>query len=334
MESLWSRDVRSALQRLADPALWLGASPALEGLRRMRWAEALTSCGDHAKARGLISELAYAASGDVVERVLIAHTTVTAQRQRYAEDPVGNYQDVLRSFEYEIALPSSPVWRAPDAAALAERLQLHALCLRRSIESAEGGGSTTTVAGLLRDCTLMQQCFHAAYLLFFIARGYDRAQHVCANLAYAHQQMAQCLGGDHVVRALEWHRLSFGLHTAFGGGENSAWEYIFLGELWLQSEEARTLLGQDRLRVGWECGIPDERHFYEHVCTVAAQTCDPRQFAYAQQIRYRFALQARDGRWLRQVTGEFASWLNGQPAMRSLMQAEGYELPGAVRSRC
>lgn len=326
VEAFWNADIDRAIGWLADDASWAGESAALCSLRRLRLAEFLVSRGDYAQAQRILDALADSTLPDLVRRLLQPHLNIAQLRLRYAADPLANHGRIGARIGRALADPSTALWQAPDSAALAEHLHLQALCQRRRLEADDRPAHHPSSRA---QCQAMLQSFHAAFLLCLVARDHERAQHVCANLAYAHQRLFKRdpAAESDVHRALEWHGLSFALHTCFGGSENSAWEYIFLGELWLESSVARDAVRGDRLRLLWHDRAPDTLAFYEAACEVARQTADPRQIGYTLNNRSRFLQHTRDAAGLRKALPEARRWFEANPAVLQLLQAEGYVVP-------
>lgn len=330
MESLWKADPLQAAAVLADSDAWQGESDALRALRLVRHAEVQGSMRAYADATQLLDRAQARLAGTTLQALLEPGISTTRLRLAYAADPVGRHTDVGQTLRRALTAGAGTQPGAVDAVQLAEQCHLLSLCERRALEDDHVFDS----AAPDHDQALapMLHSAHAALYLHFVTRNYDRAQHVCANLAYAHQRLALHLGPAHARLAVGWHTLSFALHASFGGAESSAWEYIFLGELWLGSADARAELAKQSLQVHWEDLHPGELAFYDRACRVADQVQDPRQQAYALLNRYRFAL----ARGLAAVRGDALRHLDtllaAQPALRAMLASEGYSMPQPIGS--
>ena len=218
MEAWWKALPEHACELLADGPPWAAESDTLRALRQLRLAELHTGLGQFDAAVALLQSLSDQASPPAV---LAPHIAVARWRLAYAQDPLAQHArvgDGLRDALSAYGQRGSPTL---DATAWAEHCHLLALCERRTLEHdlplAQGEDDLSArLEPLLRSA-------HAALLLFLVVRNYERAQHVCANLAYAHQKLAGWLRGEHWALAVEWHALSFALQASFGGAESSAW---------------------------------------------------------------------------------------------------------------
>jgi hypothetical protein len=58
--------------------------------------------------------------------------------------------------------------------------------------------------------------------------------------------------------AMQWHAVTTRMHTSFDLPLDSAWEYIFVGELWLRSEQGRAEVQALPSEFHWQGYRPDE----------------------------------------------------------------------------
>lgn len=325
LEAVWKADPKHALDLLAENARWKGESLALSMLRRLRRVEVLQSVGAYGRAARLLDALEAERSDPLLARLFASHIRLARMRVTYAGDPMGSYAALGRELRQALTGRAARATDCGDGMAWAEKLHLLALCERRTLEydTDVDTGASAAPARLHP----MLRAAHAALLLFLLARCHDRAQHVCANLAYAHQKLAPRFGEPHWALAVRWHELSFGMHAAFGGAENSAWEYIYLGEFWLDSPEARAACRRPGRGASWDDHTPDDLAFYDRACRIAAQLGDPRQVAYTLLNRYRFALHAGSGKTRDEALRRVRAHLRAHPELVRLMEGEGYVLP-------
>lgn len=324
MEAHWKALPSYAAELLDDHAAWTGESDALRALRRLRRAEILHGNGEMASATRVIEQLDGELTQADVRALISPHLDVLRLRMRYSSDPVGQHAQVGRAARQALSprvlIPGSRL----DAAVMAEHFHLLLLCERRWLEQ-----HPIRDAGDPHRIALLHSA-HSALLLYFLARNLERAQHVCANLAYAHQKLAGQRPDDHVALAIGWHELSFGMHTSFSGAEGSAWEYIYVGELWLDQPEARRIwsnLNHDGI---WCDTTPAQVTFYNMACQIADQLNDPRQQAYTRLNRYRYALQQRDLELAAEALTSLESHLNQHLHIVKLLIDEGYQLPSGI----
>lgn len=324
MEAHWKALPAYAAELLDDHKAWAGESDALRALRRLRRAEILYGHGELATAKRLIEQLDSELMQPDVRALISPHLEVLRLRVRYSSDPVAQHVQVgraaRRALSPRVLIPGSRL----DAAVMAEHFHLLLLCERRWLEQHP-----------IRDARdphriAMLHSAHSAIFLYLLARNLERAQHACANLAYAHQKLAAQRPDDHVALAIGWHELSFGMHTSFSGAEGSAWEYIYVGELWLEQPEARRIWSKLNHDGIWCDTTPAQESFYSMACRIADQLNDPRQQAYTRLNRYRYALQQRDLELAAEAMASLDSHLNRHPHIMKLLVDEGYPLPSGL----
>ena len=332
LEAHWKADLVYAAEVLADDAGWAGETPALALLRRWRLAEVQMAVGRHADAEATLAQCMRACSSAELQQLFVSHLRMSSQRLAYARHPVQVHAALLRRLRAEVDRVATP---GQDAMLAGERLHLMMLCARRAVEEAAQAGTPPA-----RRLPMLRTLFiagHAAIVHFLVARNPDRAQHVCANLAYAHQRLSVLgdssgSGGlDHTLLALRWHRLSFGLHASFGGAENSAWEYIYLGELWLNSPQARTACRQSWDDGSWNDISPATPAFYAQGCRVARLIGEPRQLAYTLINQARFLKEHQSWGPSEAAWTELRQLLRAHPDVRRVLASEGYDMPGRSR---
>jgi len=326
VEALWKAMPDEAIALLNDESAWTQESLALGLLRRLRLAEALGSVGRHEEARAVLARDEAQLRQPGLGAIFQPHASLTGLRLDYGASPVSHYAAVHTRLARDLASYWNSGTSRVDATTWAEHLHLAALCQRRQLEQdadATPDGGRAAVRAMLHS-------FHAAFLLFMLVRNYERAQHVCANLAYAHHKLALQFGEPHWTLAVDWHGLSFAMHATFGGAESSAWEYIYIGELWLSSAAAQEAFRSRMLRAGWNDLTPDKARFYEEACRIARQLGDPRQQAYTLLNRYRFQLTVHTPLLRQAALQELLGFLASHPTQHQLLQQEGYPLPQLV----
>lgn len=320
-ELIWNGLLDDAVGAFGDRSRWQGESGELRALRLLRRADTQITLGRHAAARVSLAQAASAVRGLHAEVLMQPHLQAVQLRCDYAENPQQHHTRVARALR-----PLAQAWSlAPagvDAAALGDRLNLLCLCERRAVEAV-----IKAPHGRQPDLGRLLAAAHGALFCFLLVQNHEKTQSVCANLAYAHQCMAAAGRPEHWQLALEWHTLSFGFSEGFQQSENSAWELIFLGELWLASPEARSAFASARLRAAWRDHDPSTLAFYVAACAIAEGLNDPRQTAYAWLNRLRFATDAGLAAERRLARASLDGHLARHPPIRALLVAEGYELP-------
>ena len=322
-EFAWNGLLTDAVTAFSDNAAWLGESAELRSLRLLRCADVEITLGRHLAARHRLALAAAAVHGKAGEELMRPHLQAVLLRCDYAQNPQQHYARVAQALR-----PLAQAWsNAPaevDAASLGERLNLLCLCERRAAECGPRGSDDDSTDARM---TRLLEAAHGALFCYLLVQNHEKAQYVCANLAYAHQRIAAKGSPVDWRLAVEWHALSFGFSEGFQQSENSAWEFIYLGELWLASAEARAAFHRAELRAAWRNYDPSTLDFYVAACALADSLNDPRQQAYAWLNRYRFAkhLRLRVEREAARVV--LATHLAQHPLIRQLIVEEGYQLP-------
>lgn len=211
------------------------------------------------------------------------------------------------------------------------RLNLLMLCERRQLEQDPGVNGSDLHKAALR----MVQHGHAALYLAISASWMERAQNVVANLAYAHQSVAKrykqagdsASEGLHLQLAVQWYTMALSYFTRFDVPENSAHEYIFLGELWQSSQRARDMFELASRGMPWLQHRPDQPSYYQHASSVAKKIKDPKQIAYCGLMQWTFGQNAphRDSMALGLKT--LRDVLAAHPDLVEVLSEEGYQLP-------
>lgn len=318
MAMTWKGLPEEALALLDETARWQDASPALAALLALRRGELLGRLRRFAPARRALAAsrhrlaLASPAAG-----YLLAHVDIAQARLSYGEDPQGCYATLLRQMPARQALASA----SGDAVAMAEMHNLQGLCLRRQLEASVNETPALRRALFAR----MLDSFQASLFHLIAAQLFERAQNVCANLAYAYQRAASLIGPDQRQLALQWYAVSARMSVNFDLAYNSAWDFIFIGELWLETHaHSPVALPAD---VHWQGERPDELSFYLTGVREADRTADPRQQAIALLNLHRFAVLKHLTAQAGEAFSLLAQLLRAQPQLGAVLLAEGYQLP-------
>ncbi|MBN8506622.1 MAG: hypothetical protein J0L58_19320 [Burkholderiales bacterium] len=277
----WDGDGDLLVNSLSDERLWKGCSAACTSLRWLWLGEhataarklelAETSLANAARALEHCDAITNGALGPVVETL--------RWRLKYHSNPVRHCQDVHR-----MALAGNHFHsRHEPVNVVAEinRLNLLMLCERRLLEQS----SSLNVEEAKSMGLSIARKGHAALFLAVAASWMDRAQIVVANLAYAHQAIAKRFREmqaeseeeRHLRLAVEWYAVALSYFTRFDLPENSAHEYIFLGELWQSHDRARQLFAEVAPRLPWLQHGPGEPAYYQHASALAKRLVTDRR---------------------------------------------------------
>lgn len=322
----WKGFRADALMRLREPSAWEAGAPELQALRCLRAARLEAELRNpEAAERWLMQAVALLPDdGDIVPtlRGLIA---VAGLRVVYGRDPDAQYGTVARAMREAAARPSSAP--AVDLLPLVERWELMAQCEQRWLE--EHG---VDHADASRHLEALSRTSHAALFVWLLQQHHQRAQQICARLAYGYQTLA--LQGrqeqGHARLAMLWHGLSFSFHHSFSLADNSPRDFNDLGALWLDSAAAREALEQG-FGTLWGGDRPDEMAFYDRACELARLLNDPRHVLAAELNRYRFAQWGGERDDMDRCLQSFCVACLQHPAEAARLRARGNALPLPAR---
>lgn len=332
----WDGQRDLAIDALRAPSNWRQATPELSALRQLKLGELLASRRDFKGAFKSfdLAQLHLSRAHDSARNAL--EPMLSAQRglAYYAQQPAVHYQEILD----QALAAGGPLQARPNATnpvSEAKRLNLLALCERRWVEAHRAEASPAQwdehVDALLRYS-------HAALFLSLASEQFERAQNVCANLAYAHQQLARWIRPSaavelqrHLLRAIEFYALSMSIHWRFGLPDNLTFQYIYLGELWLSSPQAREAFEAARLKIAWDGERPDDASFYKTACASAQELGDPRQVAYAALNKLRFGEFTHNRGVRARALKLLGAVLDAHPDLRKALAAEGYAVPAGKK---
>lgn len=331
----WDGHQELAIEVLTSPDAWRLASPELNALRWVKCGDLLVGRRDFEGANRCFdtAQAHLQSKNPLADGVLTPLLMAARLRLHYHRQPVANYQDLLDS-AYAAQAPHHPLPGEANPSGHADRLNLLMLCERRWLEAHAQSADAEQWANHLEA---MLRCGHAAIFLCLAAQLHERAQNVCANLAYAHQRLAMLdrkaaggtpmADGQHLQRAIEWHALSLSYRLRFDLPDNSAYEYIFLGEFWLSGAAARAAFEKVALHVAWLGMRPDQASFYTHACACAQLLRDPRQQAYTALNKYRFGRFARNPKVESKGLALLSEVLAAHPDLHKVLVDEGYAVP-------
>jgi hypothetical protein len=255
---------------------------------------------------------------------LQSHVSFFLQRIDYDESPASAAGALWHT------LTEPPPVLSADWRTQAEWHNLRALVTRRRLLTlAHPAGHTETPATL--HALAMRHLESAIYLGLW-QRDWDRLQAYVANAAF-HLQSIYGLsleGTPDVQQVFKWHRLTLAYADKLDAARDSAWEYIFLGNFWLDHHAKLTAIQlSDPLAQEVEGSNPATETFYRQAVHRLRICGDTRQIAIGWTLYLRFAqihMQGNAQRTaLHNASSELVTLLTGQPkAVVQELQAEGY----------
>ncbi|NMM28291.1 MAG: hypothetical protein HHJ12_13630 [Glaciimonas sp.] len=159
-------------------------------------------------------------------------------------------------------------------------------------------------------------------------KDWEKLQAFVANVAF-HLQSVLPLGLSNVRQIFAWYALMMNYAEKLDAGKDSAWEYLFLGEFWLDHEQELRQTSQPACSASDPFYIIQEMHpayenFYLRAIERIQHCADYRQVAIA-QINYLRFIQAHLGPKKKAAAEKaLCALLQNVPSLRDQLEAEGY----------
>lgn len=339
----WDGSFTDMVESLERDHVWKTATPAARILLHLRLARAnktLRNFKESTKHFHQARRLATASA--LLDAMFSQHIQLHLERLRYNQNPIAAAQDVEIALTQQIEIFTGVADDATKRVAvnpitLGHAYNLRALTRRRAIEAlpadAEAARRDPLVSACIADGLSALFCLLTTLEL-------ETTQNIASNIAYNLQRIA--LRGwlppidtaQDANEVFEWYRLSFAWHYRFHLADNTAWEYIFLGEYWLSNPDAMDAQHRARstqrdgvLGVDWQGRPPGEPAFYEHALKRAEQIDDARQITYAALNLYGFGKLRQRPALVRRGRDALTRIARIWPEVITLVRGEGYELP-------
>lgn len=269
----------------------------------------------------------------LADSVLRSLEHVSRNRLQYTRSPAVNFQGLLDA-RHGVYDALRPLPGEVNVSGFSDRWNLLMLCERRWLEA---NARTAAPEAWAAHVNSMQSLGHGALFMCQAGQLHERAQNVCANLAYAYQRVSALASGrqldgeqesaKYLDLAMQWHALSLSYRLRFDLPDNSAYEMIFLGELWLSGRRAREAFERNAFKIAWLGHRPDEPSFYQRAWDSAALVNDPRQMAYCALNKLGFAQHVRDVDMRERAMQKLRTVLTAHPELARVLADEGYALP-------
>lgn len=323
--TLFDGNHADALHLLDECELWREATPELHGLRLLRSMEARISSRDFVGAERSLKQLRELNEAYPLAQIYLSSASaISEQRVRYAMSPMELYGSIAQALHPSILQAPSQCRLEIDSFSRSRGFSLAALCERRWIdEFATTQGKEAALSHLQLGC---EYSFAAIYG-FLVNLQYEHVQYACANLAYLLQR-AYLLGlhaDSHTI--FSWYCLAQAWLNRFELPDNTIWEYIFLGDLWLYSPEVRPQFSHLSGGAEWDGLRPDQLHFYQRSWQRAQELAEPRQMVHAALNLYHFARLATLSDEMTNAQHSLQTLFDTHPQVKEILLAEGYVLP-------
>ena len=314
-----------ARDALDEAPAWAGASDELMAWHASRLAEALWKQRDFARAAEVIG-LAERWVAQPGPAAMFLGDTVRLLRLRmqYVVDPMAAPTAVLAPLR-----PMLLHGKQVDRLAFGLGHNLAMLCHRRWLEDA--GRDAIDADYQSHRAEALAHGF-AALFCFATAELPAYAQSACVNLGYLLSRVAAQRTDATLEAALAWYALAQAWHNRFDLVDDTAWEYIFLGDLVLYRPHGLSAFKRFSQNIEWEGTRPDVIEFYDKALIRAREIGDPRQIAHTALNMMHFARAKNLHDAAAAAAAELAGVFGAHPDLRTLLNAEGYPLPRQTRS--
>jgi tetratricopeptide (TPR) repeat protein len=301
---------------------WKHASLTAQALVHVRRVRMLTLAGALDDATLAIKSLSnnYSKLPPVQSKWLIEHIQTLTLRIEYARNPVSSSPHIINAL-LQMQFDQNQV---ADPLLAGARANLLSLTYRREMER-HGQARHPAIAKKFFARSL--NALSTAITCYLSAMAYEDVQRCCVNSAYLYQKAFNLKLTSSVDETLGWYQAAFAWNNKFNLSENSAWEYIMLGELYLDETKVRERLGTGKVRLLWHGKSPQSAEFYSDAVNVAKRLGDPLQYLHTvlNALRFNTAFGSKDiaAKNLRQ----FRLLAKQHPEQVETLKTEGYTLP-------
>ena len=292
LEGHWQHAL-DTLHTLAQTPLWRSLTPEAQNLIDIRRAKAHRGIGQFEQARAQLQTVA--ARSAPADPAAAEYARFLLHRLCYDQDPVKHHRQLWADTTHPPATHG-----AQDTRSQREWHNLRALLARRRIEAlllppAHGPGKPLADDDPQELHHLALRHYQAALYHGLAAGDIDHVQAYIANLAYHLQiwgRLRHWPAGATPADVLRWQSLVMSCADKFDAGKNTAWEYIFFAEFWLNHPtDLRRLGPADKIGLDCQGLLPDDDRFYTTAIARLRAIADPRQLAIMLMLRLRFATE-------------------------------------------
>ena len=295
------------------------------------------------RARTLQGQREFKLATDIVRQVLkaaqmkparleqsqswVGYAKTLLMRIEYAQDPVRNAPKILQ----RMLANDNPASNTLSLSNLGVQLNLAGLCMRRDAESKVKHMANQTadvdVSVAFESFNEAVRLFGSAYLCYITENNFELAQQCCANAAFAIQRSIALGVTDAYYDVFGWYMLSGTLQNKFSLADNSAQEFIFIGDFWLYTSRSRAAFEEFRKRFNWQGYSPNTEEFYRTALATAERIGDPLQALNCALNLYWFLNHKGTKAAVNLAMHYFADLVDLYPQEYSLLIRDGYEMP-------
>lgn len=249
-------------------------------------------------------------------------------RVAYDEAPARNFRSVANAL----------VQRVPQAVAMpygtAEWHNTMGLTQRREAQAAWANAQDTATDAATR-ATLADDAHIAEALAWdhlcssvywaLSSRDFDNVQNFLVNMGMHCAAMHDIGLRAGIEDAFAFYELALAYAGDFACGEDTAWEHVVLGNLWLDFPELRERFADRPTLAGLtaKSGRPGNEQFFTAMINVARRKGDARQHALALQCAFRFGEQVAKLSMQRDAVAELKALFKSKAGLREALETPG-----------
>ena len=154
------------------------------------------------------------------------------------------------------------------------------------------------------------------------SRDFDNVQNFLVNMGMHCAAMHDIGLRAGVEDAFAFYELSLAYAGDFACGEDTAWEHIVLGILWLDNPDLRERFASRPTMLGLtdQASRPGQEKFFRSMIDVARRKGDPRQHALALQCAFRFGEQLAKPRVQHDAAAELRALFKSKKGLREALE--------------
>jgi hypothetical protein len=124
--------------------------------------------------------------------------------------------------------------------------------------------------------------------------------------------------------------MAFAWNNKFNLSENSTWEFIMVGELFLQEPRAQERFALTATKLHWQGLRPDQSKFYKAALNSAHRQSEPDQIIHALLNAYLFEEKFGNASHAKTYAAQWAEFCTHNPRQLEALVMQGYKLPKAL----
>jgi tetratricopeptide (TPR) repeat protein len=307
-----SRDLNSAS----------AATKSLIAIRKARW---LILSGQLDAAEILLADTDLLASKMPVEQSqwVRLHARNLALRAQYVRNPVLSSANIIKELTSLKRAPSI----APDPLLAGARANLLSLAQRRRMESFKRQQDRLKAK---KHYIRAIDSLSTALLCNLAANSYELVQMCCVNMAYLQQKALGMKLISSVDEVFAWYAIAFAWNNKFNLSENSTWEFIMVGELFLNENRAQERFALAATKLHWQGLRPDQAKFYRAALNSAHRQGEPDQIIHALLNAYLFEEKFGSANAAKSYASQWAEFCGAHTRQVEALKMQGYKLPKAL----